>query len=307
MTHLRADDAAFERDLRRVLAGIAPDAAPASLRAAVAGVAARPARRGTSKGRGLIAVVGLAAVVVIGVASIGLLVGPRELPPGGGTPVPGDVPSVPASPSPGQATLTFRVLTPDGSLATKPQIDAVATVMEARLRAFGIGNFSSAASDDRITFDIPMPEGTSISELRDLLGATGVLSIALLGASPVNPGAPVHGSPLLSDNAFTDARVGTDQTGAPTLDLAIDAQAAGVFADVTRTHVGDYLALVLDGVAISVPVIRQEIPDGRLQFSFPTGDATAARLAAILEAGLAVSLPGPDQSRLPLPVEQVTP
>ena len=48
MTDLRVDDAAFEQELRGVLADLAPNAAPGSLRSAVAAVPARAGRRGRS-------------------------------------------------------------------------------------------------------------------------------------------------------------------------------------------------------------------------------------------------------------------
>ena len=64
--------------------------------------------------------------------------------------------------------------------------------------------------------------------------------------------APRHGE------AVTDARLAAVQSGTPTLDLTFDATAASAIADATRTHVGEYLAIALDGVAIVVPVIQRD-------------------------------------------------
>ena len=183
-------------------------------------------------------------------------------------------------------------------MATKAQVDAVESVMDARLHAYGVGTFSSSASDDRITYEVLLPQGdaTTVDSLREVLGTTGVFSIALLGADPVDVGARVTVPPLVTGDDVTDARTGVDQSGTPTLDLTFDATAAAAVADATRTHVGEYLAVALDGVAITVPIINSEIPDGRLQLSFATDDTTPARLAPILQSG-----------PLPLPVEAVTP
>ena len=119
MTDLRVDDAAFEQELRAVLADLAPDAAPGSLRSAVASVPARAGRRGPVRARALLAAAGLAAAVVLVVASIGLVAGPRPVLPGTGRPASGDVPTAVPSPSPATVSLTFDVVTPDGSMATK--------------------------------------------------------------------------------------------------------------------------------------------------------------------------------------------
>lgn len=308
MTDLAHDDATFEQDLRAMLADLAPGAAPASLHVTVAAVPGRPERRAPGRGRALLAVMGLAAVVVVAVAGIGLLTGPRPIQPAGMFPTDGAPTAVP-SPSPGMALMAFRVLMPDGSKATKAQVDAVATMMEARLAAYGIGTFGSSASDDILTYDMQLPQADprSVASVRDLLSAPGAISIVLVGATPINPGERVSGPPIVTGDAFTDARVGSDQVGRPTLDLSIDVRTAATFADETRTHVGDYLAIALDGVAVAVPVINEAIPDGRLQISFATDDTTPARLAAIVQAGLAVSRPGLDRAKLPLPVEVVTP
>jgi hypothetical protein len=308
MTDMLQDDPRFERDLRAVLADLAPDAAPGSLRTAVAGVPGRPVVRAHGGTRMLLSAIGLAAVVVIAIAGIGLVggglpVGPAVAPPTGGAP------SAVASPSAAAVSLTFRVVTPDGSMATKDQVLAVEDVMTARLQAYGIGTFSSSGSDDRITFEMTLPstDPTSRTSLRELLGATGAVSMVLLGADPVNPGDQVTGAPLFTGAAVTDARVGSDQAGTPTLDLALDDPAAAALAGATRTHVGEYLAVVLDGRAVSTPVINGEITDGRVQISFAGDDTTPARLAAILQAGLAHRTPGTYTGTLPLPVETVTP
>ena len=123
-----------------------------------------------------------------------------------------------------------------------------------------------------------------------------MFSIALLGADPVDVGAHVTAPPLVTGDAVTDARTGTNQAGTPTLDLTFDAAGSAALADATRTHVGEYLAVALDGIAVTVPVINEEIPDGRLQITFASDDTTPARLAPILSSG-----------PLPLPVEAVTP
>ena len=170
--------------------------------------------------------------------------------------------------------------------------------MKARLHAYGIETFSTSGSDDRITFEVPLPDANprSIAAVRDLLEPTGAFSVGLLGATPLEPGDRVDGPPLFTGDAVTVARIATNGSGGPTLDLTVDAPAATALANATRGHVGEYLVVALDGVAVAAPMINEEVLDGGLQFGFAGDDPTAARLAAILQSG-----------PLPLPVEAVTP
>ena len=73
---------------------------------------------------------------------------------------------------------------------------------------------------------------------------------------------------MFTGDAVTVARLATDGSGGPILDLTVDARAAAALADATRGHVGEYLAVALDGVAVAVPTINEEIVDGGLQLGF---------------------------------------
>ena len=157
------DDPRFEQDLRAVLVDLAPDAAPGSLRAAVAAVPARRASRSSPRGRAMLAAIGLAAAVV----DRRRRDRPHRRPAAGGARSrssdrrrPIGEPSL----SPAAVTLTFDVVTPDGSMATKDQVLAVEDVMKARLHAYGIGTFSTSAGDDRITFEMALPSADPTSE-----------------------------------------------------------------------------------------------------------------------------------------------
>lgn len=59
------------------------------------------------------------------------------------------------------------------------------------------------------------------------------------------------------------ADVGFDNTGKPLIEFELQPESAKLFADHTAANVGRYLAIVLDKVVISCPVIKSAIPDGR--------------------------------------------
>jgi SecD/SecF fusion protein len=102
----------------------------------------------------------------------------------------------------------------------------------------------------------------------------------------------VGATPSMKGEAIKDAKVDFDSMGFTTPQIAFELSASGAkeFAEVTRKHVGEQLAVILDGKVISAPNIQEPILDGRGQI---TGEFTmedAQLLALSLRSG---SLPAP--------------
>ncbi len=96
---------------------------------------------------------------------------------------------------------------------------------------------------------------------------------------------------LLTGDVLTDAEVRIDQQfQEPYVSLNFDKTGARQFGKITAANVGKRLAIVLDGVVYSAPVIREEITGGRAQITGAFTDAEARDLAIVLRAG---SLPAP--------------
>lgn len=78
--------------------------------------------------------------------------------------------------------------------------------------------------------------------------------------------------------------------GFPHVAIEFNAEGAKKFAEVTGAHIGENLAIVLDGVVQSAPVIKDRIPNGQgiIEGQFTADDAKF--LATILKAG---ALPAP--------------
>jgi SecD/SecF fusion protein len=88
-----------------------------------------------------------------------------------------------------------------------------------------------------------------------------------------------------------DAQAGNDsRTGQWVVNFAFDSAGAQRFAEITRTHVGQRFAIVLDDKVISAPVIREPITGGHGQISGNFTAQSANELAVLLRAG---ALPAP--------------
>lgn len=101
----------------------------------------------------------------------------------------------------------------------------------------------------------------------------------------------VHSSAELTGASLVNAKVQLgDQFGFPVVALEFNPEGARTFARVTELNVGKNLAIVLDRIVQSAPVIRTRIPDGRavIEGNFSADDAKL--LATVLRAG---ALPAP--------------
>ncbi|MDR0977844.1 MAG: protein translocase subunit SecD [Endomicrobium sp.] len=96
---------------------------------------------------------------------------------------------------------------------------------------------------------------------------------------------------VLTGASLTNAKVEFDgQFGRPVVAMEFNREGARAFEDVTGRNIQKNLAIVLDGIVQSAPVINQRIPEGKavIQGSFST--ESAKLLATILRAG---ALPAP--------------
>ncbi len=106
---------------------------------------------------------------------------------------------------------------------------------------------------------------------------------------------PLEDKTVLTGQYITDARVeigGGNSFGQATIGLDFDRQGAKIFERITGDNVGRKLAIVLDGVVYSDPVIKERIPDGRAVIEGAYSDEDARVLAIALRTG-----------RLPAPVK----
>ncbi len=89
----------------------------------------------------------------------------------------------------------------------------------------------------------------------------------------------------LTGKYIKDAYVGYDQTGFPDVNLVLNDEGARIFEQITGNNVGKRLAIVLDGVVKSAPVIRERIPNGKAQITGRFTMDEARELAIVLRAG----------------------
>jgi len=95
----------------------------------------------------------------------------------------------------------------------------------------------------------------------------------------------VKKKPELTGKYIKDAYVGYDRSGFPDVNIVLNSEGAKIFEKVTTNSIGKRLAIVLDGVVKSAPVIRERIPGGKAQITGRFSMEEARELAIVLRAG----------------------
>ncbi|HWP11008.1 MAG TPA: protein translocase subunit SecD, partial [Ramlibacter sp.] len=165
---------------------------------------------------------------------------------------------------------------------------------------------------DRVVVQLPGVQDTA--KAKDILGRTASLEIRMVAEEHMTPEALVaaargqvpfgteyfverNGQPLLvrrqvvlTGDRLTDAQPGFDnQTNEPAVHLRLDGPGSKIFQEVTRENVNKRMAILLiekgKGEVITAPVIRSEIPGGRVQISGRMTTTEANDVALLLRAG----------------------
>ena len=91
--------------------------------------------------------------------------------------------------------------------------------------------------------------------------------------------------PALTGESLVDASASVGEGGQPVVAFRFDSQGALTFGEVTKKHIGQQFAIVLDGKVITAPVIRSAILGGSGIIEGNFTASSAANLALLLRAG----------------------
>ena len=91
--------------------------------------------------------------------------------------------------------------------------------------------------------------------------------------------------PILDGGMLTTATVAFDQNNRPVINFALNSEGAQIFGDFTGKNVGKRMAIVLDGLVYSAPVINERIGGGHVQVSGNYSVNEANDLSIALRSG----------------------
>lgn len=153
------------------------------------------------------------------------------------------------------------------------QIDGAIRVMRNRLDAANQHEATIARQGDRrIVVEIPGVDDPA--ELADILAEPAILEFIGPDGSVIITGRDVR----VAEPGFGDAQ-------RPVVNFELHPEGAQLFADATTRYVGQAINIVLDGVTISSPQVRDAILGGRGFIDGMENMEAATRLANLIESG----------------------
>jgi hypothetical protein len=203
-------------------------------------------------------------------------------------------PGAHASPSqstpPSVTTITVPIPVREKAIAER-----AATVFEDRLRALGLGNFTSAIGDE-MTFSMTIPPSVNRADIDAVLHRVGEVEWLAWpdDLPPPSEGDPVPAGVLplfdASDQIMSvSLHPGSVDTAAgepPGVEVTFKPVASDALATYTASHLNRPMPLAMDGKILISPTIQGAISSGDLFISMvPDGPISPAALAAILESG----------------------
>ncbi|MGA0128504.1 MAG: protein translocase subunit SecD [Burkholderiales bacterium] len=187
------------------------------------------------------------------------------------------------------------------------------TTLRNRVNELGVAEpIVQQSGSDRIVVQLPGVQDTA--KAKDILGRTATLEVRLVDEDKMDsanleaaqkgqvpPGDEllfdVNGIPyllkkdlILTGDRISDAQPGFDsQTSEPAVHLSLDGRGATIFQKTTRENIGKRIAMVLvergRSEIVTAPVVRAEIPGGRVQISGRMNTTEAHDTALLLRAG----------------------
>jgi len=182
------------------------------------------------------------------------------------------------------------------------------TTLRNRVNELGVAEpIIQQAGSDRVLVQLPGVQDTA--KAKDILGRTATLelrmvdeeqdvSIALSGQNysgselyTERGGGPVliKKQVMLTGDRINDAQPGFDNNNQPAVHLNLDSNGARIFKQLTRENVGKRMAILLieksQKEVITAPVIREEIPSGRVQITGNMTISEARDISLLLRAG----------------------
>lgn len=190
-------------------------------------------------------------------------------------------------------------------------MSALRDVVERRVNLFGVSEpivqteqgTALASEDAQYKLIVELPGVTDVDEAVKSIGATPKLEFKLVTAdsmrefqTKLSTFATTSEQEKAYLALFKETGLGGDMVGRatlqfnpttnqPTVGLTFTTEGRDLFSKVTKEHIGDYLGIFLDGNPISVPVIRDQILDGKAEISGSFKVDEASKLVRDLNYG----------------------
>lgn len=150
---------------------------------------------------------------------------------------------------------TYVVLQAQGEIESDT-MDKVRDIVERRVNSIGVSEpVIQVSGEDRLIVELAGIKDPQ--KAVDLIGTTAKLEFKIKNQDGS------YGPTLLEGSAIKTANLTQSQFGQPEVSFELNNEGAHKFAEITRENVGRQLAIMLDNIEQSAPVINTEIAGGR--------------------------------------------
>ncbi len=211
----------------------------------------------------------------------------------------------------GGTHLTYDIDTSKVGSDERDSVNALREVIERRVNLFGVSEpivqteVSSVGSSAKYRLLVELPGVTDVNEAVKQIGKTPLLEFKILKQGEIEKITATTSQITIAESFIDTGLTGellkratvqfNQNTNEPTVALEFNDKGKDLFAKITKENVGNVVAIFLDGEAISMPVVREEIRDGRAEISGSFTVKEAKELVKDLNYGA-----------LPLPINLVS-
>ena len=175
----------------------------------------------------------------------------------------------------------------------KDSMSSLRDVVERRVNLFGVGEplvqtqegAALSSKESAYKLIVELPGVTNVDEAVRSIGATPSLDFRVVTADAMRAfqasstqfssttEEQVAYLKLFQDTGLNGSMVSkatlefNTSTNQPVVGLTFTSEGRDLFAKITKDHVGDYIGIFLDGTPISVPVVREQIADGKAEIN----------------------------------------
>ncbi|MGL4687436.1 MAG: protein translocase subunit SecD, partial [Fusobacteriaceae bacterium] len=157
-------------------------------------------------------------------------------------------------------------------------MDRLVEVLDRRINGLGVAeSIVQKTGSNRVIIELPGVKDTE--EAIKLIGKTALMEFKIMNADES------LGETLLTGAALKKSGVSYDNLGRPQIQFEMTNEGAVKFAQITRDNIGKRLAITLDGVVQTAPMINSEIPGGNGVITGTYTVEEAKATATLLNAG----------------------
>ncbi|MTI94980.1 MAG: protein translocase subunit SecD [Firmicutes bacterium] len=163
-----------------------------------------------------------------------------------------------------------------GRIAEEDMVGTIA-VLRNRVDQFGFAEpIIQREGERRIRVELAVDPNVDMDQqaILDMIGTTAQLEFL-----------DADGNTVITGANLRNAQAGFDDRGNAIVSLRFDSEGAQLFEELTRTHIGQQVPIVLDGEIISNPVVNSVISGGQAQIEGIGTIDEAANLANLLRSG----------------------